>query len=260
MLDIQDLCCGYGNKTVVKDISFTLAAGEIICLLGPNGVGKTTFFKTLLGFLKPLSGQIRFQNEDILSWPRKRFARTISYVPQANSNPFPFSGRDVVVAGRNAHTGFTSTPSKDDYHHADSCLSELGILHLRNKIFSEMSGGERQLILIARALAQTPRVLVMDEPTSNLDYGNQIKIINLIHYLSHHNMAVILTTHSPDQVLLYRCRAVVFRNGNQTHEGTATQIITEQMLREVYSVETDVCTIQTRHDHCARVCIPTINP
>lgn len=259
MLTVNKLTCGYGTQQVVDSISFTIDQGEIICLLGPNGVGKTTFFKTLLGFLKPLAGEILLDDNDILKWPRKKFARTIAYVPQAHNIPFPFSVLDVVVAGRNAHAGITSTPQKEDFDYADKCMTELGIGYLRNNIYTEVSGGEQQMVLIARAITQNPRILIMDEPTSNLDYGNQVKIINLINHLKHKKIAVILTTHSPDHVLLCDCRVIVFKDGKQAHTGVAHQVITGDLLHSVYGVDVNVCSALTTNNHSVQVCVPTIN-
>lgn len=258
MLNVHKLSCGYGTTKVVDSISLTLEEGEILCLLGPNGVGKTTFFKTLLGFLKPLNGQVLMDNQNIFKWPRKKIAQTIAYVPQAHTLPFPFLTSDVVVAGRNAHSGITSTPTKKDHEYADKCMTELGIRHLRNQIYTELSGGEQQMVLIARAITQEPRLLVMDEPTSNLDYGNQVKIINLIHKLSHKNMAVIMTTHSPDHALLCASRVMVFQNGQQSHTGTAEKIITGELLHSVYGVDVNVCNAFTTNNDAVQVCVPTI--
>jgi iron complex transport system ATP-binding protein len=259
MLSIQDLSCGYGKKQIVSSISLEIHQGEILCLLGPNGVGKTTFFKTLLGFLKPQNGRIKIDDQDISKWSRKRLAQTIAYVPQAHSHPFPFRVIDVVVAGRNAHTGITSTPRKEDFIYAKNCMKELGIDHLANEIYTELSGGQQQMILITRAVCQNPQILIMDEPTSSLDYGNQVKIMNLIHKLTHKNIAVIMTTHSPDHALLCGARVMIFQHGKLVHIGEAKQIITGDLLNSIYDVDVNVCNALTTKNTPVQVCVPTLH-
>lgn len=259
ILQVKDLTCGYGNLKIVETVSFDIKGGESICLLGPNGVGKTTFFKTMLGFLKPISGQVLLDGKPTVSLSRKKFAQSIAYVPQAHSVPFPFSVIDVVVAGRNVHSGITSTPSKKDYDYALSCIDELGINYLKEKIYTELSGGEQQMVLIARAMAQQAKILIMDEPTSNLDFGNQIKIINHINNLKNKNIAIIMTTHSPDHVFLCASKVIVFQDGKQACVGEPNNIITENLLSEVYGVDVNVCRVNTNKNKQVSVCIPNID-
>ena len=167
-LEINNVSCGYHHGTVVKDISVGLTSGEILCVLGPNGVGKTTLFKTILGFLRPQGGEILLDGENVRTWPRRRLAMVIGYVPQAHTPAFPFRVLDVVLMGRTAHIGLAASPAKADVAVAETALDVLGVSFLRDRIYTEISGGERQMVLIARALAQQPRFLVMDEPTANL--------------------------------------------------------------------------------------------
>ena len=159
ILDIQNISCGYGVETIISDISLTVKSGEILCILGPNGAGKTTLFKTILGFLKLKSGKILMDNEDIKNWDRKRIARAIGYVPQAHTTPFPFTVEDVVVMGRTAHLGAMGSPSSKDMEIADKNIQMLEISYLKHKVYTEISGGERQMVLIARALTQEPDIL-----------------------------------------------------------------------------------------------------
>ena len=257
-LQIKDLSCGYGNQKVVEAITFSIAGGETVCLLGPNGVGKTTFYKTVLGFIKPLGGQLLLDGRDTARWSCKKFAQSIAYVPQAHSVPFPFPVIDVVVAGRNAHLGFTSKPNKRDYEVAQNNLDELGVRHLENKIYTELSGGEQQMVLIARALTQTPGILIMDEPTSNLDFGNQVKVINLINMLKKKNIAVMVTTHSPDHVFLCGSKVVIFQRGRQVKIGDPKTVMTEEVLSSIYGIDVDVCQVTSRKKESLKVCIPNI--
>ncbi|SFB61864.1 ABC transporter ATP-binding protein [Azotobacter beijerinckii] len=207
MLEAHALACGYGCRTILDNLSFTLAAGELLCLLGPNGVGKTTLFKTLLGLLPPRAGEIRLDGKATRHWPRRQFARQVGYVPQAHTPPFPFLVEDVVAMGRTAHGSLFSGPSPHDREIAGQSLETLGIAALARTSYTEISGGERQLVLIARALAQEPRILVMDEPTSNLDYGNQLKVMAHVRRIADAGrMGIVLTTHHPNHALLHASR------------------------------------------------------
>lgn len=258
MLELVNLACGYGRRTVLGDISLTMNGGELLCLLGPNGVGKTTLFKTILGLLPALGGAIRIDGEALSQWSRRRLAQWIGYVPQAHSPPFPFAVRDVVAMGRVAHLGWFAAPAPSDRQIAEDALATLGITALGDASYTEISGGERQLVLIARALAQQPRILVMDEPTSNLDYGNQLKVMGHIRRIvSEYGMSVILTTHHPNHALLYASRALVLDRESHYAIGAPAMVITESYLRQTYGVNTEIHDITQRSGQQSRLCIPT---
>lgn len=172
LLELTNVACGYGAVPLFQNISFTVARGETLCLLGPNGVGKTTLFKTILGLLPPAAGIIRMEGKDIARWGAEERARHIAYVPQTHTPPFPFTVRDVVLMGRAARIGRLGVPGKRDCTAAAEAMGLLGITHLAEKVYTKTSGGERQLVLLARALAQEPELLCMDEPTASLDFGN----------------------------------------------------------------------------------------
>lgn len=257
MLELVHLACGYDKRRVLGDISLHLAAGELLCLLGPNGVGKTTLFKTMLGLLPAHGGEIRVGGENVANWSRRRLAQWIGYVPQAHSPPFPFKVRDVVAMGRVAHLGLFSSPATVDRKIAENSLNTLGIAELGDASYTEISGGERQLVLIARALAQQPKVLVMDEPTSNLDYGNQLKVMRHIRRIvDQQGMSVVLTTHYPNHALLYASRALVLDREKRYSVGTPAEVISEDYLRQTYGVETEIHDIRQRSGHISRLCIP----
>ncbi|PRR79493.1 ATP-binding cassette domain-containing protein [Clostridium luticellarii] len=233
-LEIKNAICGYGSKTVIKGISVKVKSGEILCLLGPNGVGKTTFFKTILGFLKLQGGEIILDGENIRNWSKKRLAKAIGYVPQAHTPPFPFSVLDVVIMGRSAHLGTFASPSKNDVAIAEESLETLGISFLKNKIYTEISGGERQMVLIARALTQQPHILIMDEPTSNLDFGNQIRVLERINSLVKKGMGVIMTTHFPDHTFLCPSKVALMQKNNIFNVGDVNDVVTEENLKSAY--------------------------
>src|SRR5262249_36176123 len=160
-----------------RDVSFSLEAGDVLCLLGPNGSGKTTLFKTILRLLTPLDGEVVAEGRSTRGWSRRALARFFGYVPQAHEGTFPFTLRGMVLMGRTAHLGSFASPSSDDREVADDALRLLGIAHLADNPYPHVSGGERQLALVARAVAQAPRVLIMDEPTASLDFGNQVRVL-----------------------------------------------------------------------------------
>ncbi|EXJ15801.1 ABC transporter ATP-binding protein [Imhoffiella purpurea] len=257
MLEIRDLSCGYGRRTVLSGISFSLAAGELLCLLGPNGVGKTTLFKTLLGLLPAHGGEVRLDGQPIGRWSRRRFARRVGYVPQAHTPPFPFKVRQVVAMGRTAHLAAFAAPGRADLDIAEAALETLGIAALAEATYTEISGGERQLVLIARALAQQPRLLVMDEPTANLDYGNQLRVMaHVRRIVGTQGLGVILTTHDPNQALLHATRALVLERDRRYGLGTPAEVVDDGYLRRTYGVETEIIDLARPCGTPRRICVP----
>ncbi|MEC0181969.1 ABC transporter ATP-binding protein [Paenibacillus peoriae] len=244
-LELRKLSCGYGDRVVVQNVSVSVQAGEVFCLLGPNGVGKTTLFKTILGFLKPAGGQVLLDGEDVRSFSKRRFAMLVGYVPQAHTPPFPFRVLDVVTMGRTARLGAFASPSRRDTILAEQALDRLGVGFLRDRIYTEISGGERQMVLIARALAQEPRFLMMDEPTSNLDFGNQVKVLQCISSLSKENgLGIIMTTHVPDHVFQLDGQVALLQRNNRYLQGEAREIITAENMMDTYGIHVHIL-----HDH-----------
>jgi iron complex transport system ATP-binding protein len=257
MLEVKEAVCGYGKRAVAKNINFTAGPGEVVSILGANGVGKTTLFKTMLGHLALLGGQILLHGRDIGALSRRDRAQLIGYVPQSHTPPFPFKAVDVVVMGRTAHISLFSAPSAKDRGIAEAALETVGVSHLRDRVYTEISGGERQLILIARALAQQPKILIMDEPTANLDFGNQVKMLKLINGLAEGGLTVIMTTHIPDHTFLCSSKVALIKNGDEFLTGPAGQIITRSALRDIYGIEISVETIPVEGRE-ATVCVPVI--
>lgn len=256
-LNIEDLSFGYRGHVVGENVSFTLAAGEVLCLLGPNGVGKTTLFKTILGLIAPLGGSILADGATIAHWSRQHFARLFGYVPQAQLGFFPFTVQEVVLMGRTARIGLFASPSSIDVKIAEQLLGLLGIEHLANRSYTEVSGGERQLALIARALAQEPQVLVMDEPTASLDFGNQVRVLSEIKKLSGRGIAVILSTHDPDQAFLCAQRVAILHRGRLAYAGAPQEVITPAVLRAVYGVEVEIAKMEISGGEQHFVCLPS---
>lgn len=255
-LSTEDLGFGYHGKRVGHGVSLEIRAGEVVCLLGPNGGGKTTLMKTLLGLLPAIEGRVRLDGEDIAHWSRKRLARVIGYVPQAHAAFFPFSVLDIVLMGRSAHLGLFAAPSRADHAIADRALATLGVAHLRDRVYTEISGGERQLVLIARALAQEPRILVMDEPTASLDFGNQVRVLNEIAALARSGIAVVFSTHDPDHVFLCGDRVALLHGGTLEAIGAPEDVITASSLQRLYGVEVQVVELP---DHETHTCVPSVH-
>lgn len=256
-LDIDNLTFRYNlEKTVFQNISFSLNEGECLFLLGPNGIGKTTLFKVLLGILKPAKGTITLDNKDISCWTRKKVAQYIGYVPQHHNPPFSYTVLEVVLMGRTPHLNRFDMPSKNDEEIALKAIESIGLSHLANKSYTNISGGERQLVLIARALTQQPKILIMDEPTSNLDYGNQFKVMNHLQTLTKMGIGVIISTHMPDHAIRYGTKAALMKNGMIYSIGEPNEVINKKNIKELYNIDSELINVQVSDENKFKVCIP----
>jgi iron complex transport system ATP-binding protein len=258
LLQLSHTDLGYHGRVVLHDVSLTIQTGEIVCLLGPNGVGKTTLFKTILGFIKPIAGMITIDGVDISRFSPKDFARLVAYVPQLHHSPFPFTVRDVVLFGRTVHLALFASPGKKDRDIADSFLELLEISHLAGRPFTELSGGERQMVIIARALTQEARFIILDEPTSNLDYGNQVRIIRKIGELRKQSVGILMSTHTPDHAFMIGSKVVVVDHGKLYRCGAPETTLTPETLKQIYGV--DVQVFDTPHNGISsrKVCAPVM--
>lgn len=250
IIEIKDLSCGYLEKNILSHLSFNVKQGEIFCILGSNGVGKTTLFKTLLGFLERQQGQIEVDGVDISNMNRAKLAQQIAYVPQAHTPPFPYSVEDVVLMGRTARFEHRYGPQKKDRKKVEEILEDLEISFLKDKIYTEISGGERQMVLIARALAQEPLFLLMDEPTSNLDFGNQIRVLKQIKALQKKGMGIIMTTHAPDHAFLCSAKVLLINQKKEYTIGKSEEVLTGKNLKESYGADIDIIDYM---DHLGKV-------
>ena len=197
-LQARGLTIGYGSTEVASDIDLEVRSGEVTCLLGPNGSGKTTLFKTLIGLIPPLAGEVSVGGRPLSGLSVREIAEQIAYVPQQHAPTFPFRVFDVVMMGRQVRKGLLSAPGAHDRERSWEVLEQLGLLRLADADYTRISGGQRQMVMIARALVQDTRMLVLDEPTASLDYGNQVRIIGEIARLSRSGYGIVLSTHNPD--------------------------------------------------------------
>lgn len=234
-LTVDHLACGHGQRTVLKGLTFEVKSGDFFFLLGPNGAGKTTLLKTLLRLLKPKAGRVLLDGEDISRFSARRLASRIGYVPQAHTPPFPYSVLDMTAMGRASRQGFLGAPSRLDMKIAEEALDTLSISHLKHAACTEISGGERQLALIARALAQEPDFLIMDEPTSNLDFGNQIAVLGHASRLAkERKLGVVMTSHDPNHALFHASAVLAIGRDGAFTLGTPAQAVTESYLYDTY--------------------------
>ena len=254
MLAVDDLAFGFPGRTVGRGVSFALADGEVLCVLGPNGSGKTTLFRTLLGLLAPHGGSIALDGAALGTLARAAIARRVGYVPQAHAGYFAYTVREMVRMGRTAHLGAFAAPSRHDCAVADVALETLGIETLAARPFTEISGGERQLTLIARALAQEAGLLVMDEPTASLDFGNQVRVLERIAQLAARGIAVLFSTHDPDHAFLCAQRALLLAKGRTLALGPPREVIRSDTLEQLYRVTVRI--VETEGG--AHTCVPSL--
>ena len=252
MIAAQGLAIGHGRAVIGRDLALAVAPGQIVCLLGPNGCGKTTLLRTLLGLIPPLAGTVTLNGQPLPSLTRARIARAMAYVPQAHVPPFPYQVDEVVLMGRTARMGPLAAPSSADRAAARAALARLGIGDLGGADYSRLSGGQRQMVMIARALAQEAPVLVMDEPTASLDFGNQARVLARIADLARAGgHAVILSTHDPDQAFALKARVLLMHQGAILADGPPEQVLTADRLSRVYGVPVAVERTETGRPVCA---------
>ncbi|MCB1506440.1 MAG: ABC transporter ATP-binding protein [Hyphomicrobiaceae bacterium] len=251
LISARGLGFGYPGKAVGRNVDLDVRAGEVVCLLGPNGSGKTTLFKTLLGLLRLQAGSVSIEGTSLASLSRQEIARRIAYVPQAHAATFPFSVIDMVVMGRTAHLGLFAAPTEADRAKARAALDLLGIADLADQAYTRISGGQRQLALVARALAQEARLIVMDEPTASLDFGNQVKVLREVKRLAARGLGVVLSTHDPDHALATASRVLLLHDGGLIADGLPREVLTPERLNTVYGVKVTIETLSEGSTVCA---------
>lgn len=251
LIATRHLGIGYPGFAVGRDIDLSVAPGDVLCLLGPNGSGKTTLFKTMLGLLPVQAGEVLISGRPLAALSRAKIARRIAYVPQAHAAQFPYRVIDMVVMGRTAHMGLFAAPSAADRAKAHEALAKLGIDDLAEAEYTRISGGQRQLALIARALAQDAPAIIMDEPTASLDFGNQVTVLAEIKRLKNAGLAIVLSTHDPDQAFSVAGTVALLSGGRMIAQGPPADVLTPQALKSVYGVSVSLVPVDGGGTLCA---------
>ncbi len=230
----------------LQEVSAEIPAGSITALLGPNGSGKTTLLRLILGILKPAAGQIWLAGRPLATYSRREAGRWLSWVPQDEIIPFDFTVLEYVLLGRAPYLNPLQMPTPEDIEEAQRALHQAGIAHLAKRTLPHLSGGERQLVLIARALAQHPRILLLDEPTAHLDLSRRGQILRLLRTLQAQGVTIILTTHDATLAADGAERVIILRQGRVEHAGPAQTILTDTILSQTYGVPVRVLEINGR--------------
>uniref|UniRef100_A0A7J3M307 ABC transporter ATP-binding protein n=1 Tax=Archaeoglobus fulgidus TaxID=2234 RepID=A0A7J3M307_ARCFL len=241
VLEVRELRFAYRKDLVLDGVNLNLNAREILILLGPNGCGKSTLLKCINKILKPFGGVVLLDGKEILKMEEKEVSKLFGYVPQDHKPPFPYKVIDFVLLGRTPHIGLFSTPSKRDYEIAMESLRIVGIESFADRAYTELSGGERQLVLIARALASEAKILLLDEPTAHLDFKNTHRVLETIRRLvKERNLSTIITLHDPNLAQRYGDRIALVHNRKIECIGFPEEVITEELIRRVYGVEVEL--------------------
>lgn len=233
-LTVENLSFAYGKHHVLRDVSFTAQAGELLAILGPNGVGKTTLFKCILGLARPYTGRIAADGADLAALSPRERAHRVAAIPQAHPLSFRYSAFDMVLMGASHRLSPFALPGKKERASAREAMARVRIEHLAERPFDHLSGGEQQLIFIARALCQQAKILLMDEPTASLDYGNRLLVLDVVRDLAKAGYTVLLSTHDPQHALWYADRALALREGRVLALGETQETITPELLLELY--------------------------
>lgn len=253
ILEVKDLSYHYFNsRTIFENVNFSVDKREVLTIIGINGAGKSTLLNCIANLFKPEHGQILLNGAPMKGMKLTDIAKTIGYVPQIHNAVYPYTVLEFAVMGRTPYIGVLATPKKSDYEIAKDALAKMHILHLKDKAYTEISGGERQLALIARVLAQQPQLILLDEPTSHLDYGNQFRTVSMIKQLTKLGYGVIMTTHMPDHAIILDGKVGILDKQGHLLVGAASEILTDENLSELYGIhiKTQFITVADR-----RVCV-----
>ncbi|MDD3313852.1 ABC transporter ATP-binding protein [Pseudodesulfovibrio sp.] len=246
ILDTAGVYFSYNGSPVFSEVSFAIAPGEIVSVVGPNGAGKSSLLKCLNGLLAPVCGTVNIAGKDVRRINRKELGRTIGYVPQHDEDTFGFSVLEIVLMGRAAHIGPFGSPTSRDVRIAEEAIADVGLESMAHKNLNELSGGQAQLAIVARALAAKPRLLLLDEPTSHLDIRNQALVLKALHSLSRQQgLSVLMTTHSPDHAFLFSDKVLMLRQGATPLFGKPRQVMTAEALGQVFGIDVQIINIDS---------------
>jgi len=234
------------SQDILKEVSLEVPEGKVTVLLGPNGSGKTTLFKALLNLITPQSGDIYLNGENLQGYGRDRLSKVMAWVPQDEEPSFPYSVMEYLYMGRTPYLGFFEMPTEEDTKRIEGLLEDLGISHLKDREILKLSGGEKRLALLARALAQEPELLVLDEPTAHLDLGNKVMTLKALRGMAESGRTVLFSTHDPNEALLVADHVAVISEGEVMGQGAPTVTITEEILRAIYGADIRVIEVEGR--------------
>ena len=239
-LEVKSLQFAYKSTPILKGVDFSAVTGQCVCVLGENGAGKTTLFRCLLGLLSGYRGDVCVDGVNCKRLSTRELAKKIAYIPQAHTPLFNYTVFETVLMGTTVLTKGFRTPGQGEREISRQMLDLLQISHLTERGFAELSGGEQQLVLIARALAQKSRVLIMDEPTANLDYGNQFRVMRQVKELAKSGYLVVMSTHNPEHALLYADIVLVLKEGKTMVYGEPEEILNPALIKNIYGVFVDL--------------------
>ena len=253
-LEVQHLAFFYEKERhVLDDVDFKIGKGEFVSLLGPNGVGKSTLFKCILGIQRQYTGRICIDGQDVRELTERELAQRVAYIPQFNNPTFNYSVLDMVMMGRASQMHAFAVPGKEVRKKAEGALERMGILDLKDRGFSYLSGGERQLVLMARAMMQDAKIWIMDEPTASLDYGNQLRVLNQMREMARNGYTIIQSTHNPDQSFLFSNRILAMKDGRLVADGTPQEAITAGLIELLYHVKVEIMPLNKGESY---TCVP----
>ena len=257
-LVVRDATVGYPHaKPLQTMVNLSVAGGEVCCILGPNGCGKSTLVKTILGMNPLMGGSITFDGEDMTRWSAKELSQQVAYVAQRHQQPFPFLVKDVVMLGRTGKLrSLGGQPTRKDKNIVENAMEEMGIRHLRDVPYVDISGGELQLVMFARALAQEPSLLILDEPTSALDFGNAIRVIDKVRQLARSGYGVLMVTHSPDHAFMTQANVALFKKNKPMVFGPAYEVINRANIQDAYGVNVKLVEFTHDNQEIMRICAP----
>lgn len=241
MIGIQNLSFAYLEELVVDRVSLSIADGEFVGIIGPNGAGKSTLLKLIDGILQPKEGEIKLQSKPLHEYTRRQMAKMIGFVPQNFSTAFSYSVNDIVLMGRYPHLSAFASESANDYRIAERSMQSTDVWQLRQRQFGELSGGEKQRVVLASALAQEPQILLLDEPTSSLDIKYQYQFYSILQQLQQsRGLTIVVVTHDINLAARYCGRLILLKNGKVVDDGAPEKVITKKMMESVYEVEVEV--------------------
>ena len=256
LLRVHGARFSYGQREVLKGIDLEVFRGDVLCLLGPNGSGKTTLLRCMAGASRPSAGSVRLDDAEVGALSAPDRARRIGFLFQDHTPTFPFAVRDVVVMGRAPHLGLFGSPGPRDSALAADALERVGIGSLAGRPYTQVSGGERQLVLLARTLVQTPDAILLDEPMTHLDFRNQVRVLRIIRSLADDGLTIVMSTHDPNHALWLRGRAALMKDGRVVAVGHASDVITESNVSTAYDTAVRVFSVAGSDGDRSSICSP----